>query len=216
MSVTVHFINKSGERVRLYESGGILKILEPGKRFNRDPAEGTLRTTVVMDTQMKFPPPGAKPYWIDKVEWLWEECPESSMYAPYRTIVFLDGNEVKLKKRPGWKPPELKWPVVTFLFKSRKMKILRERLDREAGEARVFHNGIPIRITVHPLSRYAPFKNWIFEEVLAQKDKNPYGGALMQEFEMIGRGEGKRSATELEKIAELKVKDEERRKLGLF
>jgi hypothetical protein len=49
-----------------------------------------------------------------------------------------------------------------------------------------------------------------------QKDKNPFGGAMVEEFEMIERGEDKRSATELEKIAELKAKDEERQKLGLF
>jgi hypothetical protein len=213
--VKVKFVNKSGERVTLYQGGSILRILEPGKRWNRDPAEGTLRTTVVMDENMKFPPPRPGPKWIDEMEWVWEECPEGEIYAPFRTITFLDNNVVKLKRRPFWKLPEMKWPVVTFLFKSRKLQIYNLCLDR-SGFSATFYNGIPVRITVHPLSRYAPFKKWIFDEAEVLKDKNPFGGGMEKTYETTERGEDKRPAAELEKIEQLKKKDEERRKLGLF
>jgi hypothetical protein len=215
--VKVKFVNKSGERVTLYQGGGILRILEPGNRWNRDPSEGTLRTTVVMDENMKFPPPRPGPRWIKETEWVWEECPEGSMYAPFRTITFLDGNEVKLKRRPRWKAPEMKWPCVLFLFKSRKLKIHKLHLDRDVSSfPATFYNGIPVRISVHPLSKYAPFKKWIFDEAPAQKDGNPPFKNMKEVYEMTERGEQKRTPAELEKIAELKAKDEERRKLGLF
>jgi len=215
--VKVKFVNKSGERVTLYQGGSILRVLEPGQRWNRDPSEGTLRTTAVMDENMKFPVLRQRPYWIEKTEWIWEECPKGEIYAPYRTITFLDGNQVKLKKRPKWKEPQMRWPVVTFLFLSHKMKLIKLHLDRGfSSEPTTFYNGLPHRMSVDPLSKYAPYKNWIFDEAPVQKDKNPFGGAMVEEFEMIERGEDKRSATELEKIAELKAKDEERQKLGLF
>jgi len=79
-----------------------------------------------------------------------------------------------------------------------------------------FYNGIPQRISVHPLSRYAPFKRWIFDEALVLKDGNPPFKNMKEVYEMTERGEQKRTPAELEKIAELKAKDEERRKLGLF
>ena len=215
----VRFVNRSAERIFLYQQGGsILRILEPGKRWNRDPSEGTLRTTVVMDEHMKFPPLRPGPKWIDETEWVWEECPEGSMYAPFRTITFLDGNEVKLKRRPRWKAPEMKWPCVLFLFKSRKLKIHKLHLDRDvSSEPATFYNGIPQRITVHPLSKYAPFKRWIFDEAEVLKDGNPpYGGAMVKTYELVECGEDERPGTELEKIAELKKEAEERRKLGLI
>ena len=215
--LNVKFVNKSGERVMLYEGSGLLKILEPGKRWDKDPSEGVLDTVVVMDERMKFPPSGVRPKWIAQTEWTWNECPEHSIFAPFRTIVFLDGNQVKLKKRPKWKEPQMRWPVVTFLFLSHKMKLIKLHLDRGfSSEPTTFYNGLPHRMSVDPLSKYAPYKNWIFDEAPVQKDKNPFGGAMVEEFEMIERGEDKRSATELEKIAELKKKDEERRKAGQF
>ena len=215
--VKVKFVNKSGERVTLYQRGSILRVLEAGQRWNRDPSEGTLGTTVVMDEHMKFPPPRPRPHWIDKTEWVWEECPEDSIYAPFRTVVFLDGNEVKLKRRPKWKPPELKWPVVTFLFKSHKMKAHTERLDCDPwSRASSFYNGIPVRISVHPLSKYAGFKNWFFDEEVVMTDGNPPYQLMVKNYKVTEHGEDKRPATELEKIEELRAKDEERRKLGLI
>ena len=210
--VKVKFVNKSGERVTLYQGGGILRILEPGNRWNRDPSEGTLRTTVVMDENMKFPPPRPGPRWIKETEWVWEECPEGSMYAPFRTITFLDGNEVKLKRRPRWKAPEMKWPVVTFLFKSHKMKMIKERLDRDmSSEASVFYNGIPVRKTVHPLSKYAPFKKWIFDEVMVLKDSNPPYKQMIEAYETTERGEDSRSGDELAKIEQITATDRNER-----
>ena len=215
--VKVKFVNKSGERVFLYQRGSILRVLEAGQRWNRDPSEGTLSTTVVMDEHMKLPLPRPQPYWIDKTEWIWEECPEDSIYAPFRTIVFEDDNIVKLKRRPRWKAPEMKWPTVEFLFKSHKMKVLKERLDKDISSfPTTFYNGIPQRISVHPLSRYAPFKRWIFDEAPAQKDKNPFGGGMEKTYETTERGEDKRPAAELEKIEQLKKEAEERKKLGLL
>lgn len=215
--VKVKFVNRSGERVTLYQSGGILRILEAGKCWDRDPSEGTLRTTVVMDENMKFPAPRAQPKFIDKVEWIYEECPEGEIYAPFRTITFLDGNEVKLKKRPRWKAPEMEWPTVTFLFKSHKMKLIKLHLDESMTTfPATFYNGIPCRITVNPLSKYASFKRWIFDEELVTKDSNPPFKQMTEAYEMTERGEDKRPRHELEKIEALKTKDEERRKLGLF
>ena len=46
--VKVKFVNKSGERVFLYQQGGgILRVLESGQKWNRDPKEGTLGTVMV-------------------------------------------------------------------------------------------------------------------------------------------------------------------------
>lgn len=217
MSVKVRFVNKSGEEVILYrQNGNILGTLGAGKRWNRDPKEGTLETVVVGEGQ-NFPPPRARPRWIEKTEWMWEECPEDSIYAPYRTIIFEDGNVVKLKKRPFWKLPEMKWPVVTFLFNSHRMKMHKERLDHyQAADAIVFHNGIPVRLTVDPLSKYAAYRKWIFSEVMELKDANPPYKTMVEYYEITQHGEEKRSADELQRIAELKKKDEERRKLGMF
>ncbi|MCK4820704.1 hypothetical protein KA005_33370, partial [bacterium] len=94
MTVKVQFVNQSSEKITLYrQDGSVLKVLEAGKRWNRDPKEGTL-STVVVGGEQKFPPPRPQPHWIDKIEWVWEECPEGEIYAPYRTITFLDGNQV--------------------------------------------------------------------------------------------------------------------------
>jgi hypothetical protein len=111
----------------------------------------------------------------------------------------------------------MKWPIVTFLFKSHRMKMHKERLDSDMlSEASVFYNGIPVRLTVDPLSKYAPFKNWFFDETMVTKDANAPYKTMAESYEITQHCEGKRPAAELEKIAELKVKDEERRKLGLF
>lgn len=216
MSLSVKFVNKSGEQVTLYQGRSILKVLEAGKRWDRDPKLGTLSTPVVTGEQ-KFPPPRPGPKWIDKVEWTYEECPEESIYAPYRTIVFLDGNEVQLKKRPHWKEPEMKWPVVLFLFKSHKIKIYQPHLEGDViSGARTFYNGLPVRITVSPLSRYAPFRKWIFDEVMVlKKEAYPPFKQVIEAYEATEHGEDKRPANELAKIAELKAKDEERKKLKL-
>ncbi|MCK4819846.1 hypothetical protein KA005_29040 [bacterium] len=211
----VKFVNKSGGRITLYEGSGILKILEPGKRWNRPPEEGTLDTRVVMDTDMKFPPPREKPYWIDKVEWVWDECPEGSIYAPYRTITFLDGNQVKLKRRPRWTAPEMDWPCVEFLFKSHTMKMQTMHLGLSTM-ATTLYNGIPMRITVDPLSKYAEWKKWIFDEELILKDVDPPFKNMKEVYEATEHGEDKRGTAELEKIAELVKKNEERIKLGMF
>ena len=123
----------------------------------------------------------------------------------------------KIRKRPRWKPPEMEWPIVSFLFKSHKMKAHAERLDRDGfGSAAVFHNGIPVRITVSPLSRYAPFKKWIFDEELVMKDSNPPFKIMVKAYESTEYGADKRPVDELQRIAELRAKDEERKKLGLF
>jgi len=215
MTVKVKFVNKSGEEVTLYQGGSILRTLGAGKRWNRDPSEGTLDTVVVGEGQ-KFPPPRPRPFWIAETEWLWEECPESEIYAPFRTVTFLDGNQVKLKRRPRWREPEMKWPCVSFLFKSHKMKVLKERLDRDiSSEPATFYNGIPCRRTVNPLSKYAPYKRWIFDEVMELRDSNPPKKEMVEAYESTERGEDKRPAAELEKIEQLKKEAEERRKLDL-
>lgn len=216
--VKVKFVNKSGEVVTIYRSdGSSLGVLGAGKSWNRDPKEGTLRTVHVDSVHgQKFPAPREKPYWIDKTEWVWEECPEDSMYAPFQTVIFEDGNVVKLERRPNWTAPEMAWPVVTFLLRSHKMKKHAERLDRDLfGDARVFHNSIPVRISVHALSKYAPYRKWIFEEVMELKDANPPRNQMAEYFEIIQRGEDKRPAAELEKIEQLKKEAEERKKLAM-
>ena len=215
--VKVRFVNQSAEKVVLHQQGGsIIKVLEEGKRWDRDPKEGTLGTVVVAGDHQKFPAPRPQPKFIDKVEWIYEECPEDSIYAPFRTIIFADNNVVKLRKRPHWKAPQMEWPCVLFLFKSHNIKMHKERLDRDGfGSAAVFHNGIPVRLTVHALSKYAPYRKWIFDEAMVLKDANPPYKTMVESYEIVQRGEDKRPATELARIAELKAKDEERRKLGL-
>jgi len=215
--VKVKFVNRSAEEVILYQqNGSILGTLGAGKCWNRDPKEGTLETVVVAGDHQKFPAPRPQPKFIDKVEWIYEECPEDSIYAPFRTIIFVGGNIVKLRQRPHWKPPEMEWPVVTFLFKSHRMKTHKERLDRDGfGSAAVFYNGIPCRLTVNALSKYAPYQKWIFSEVMELRDANPPFKQMIEAYEITEHGEDKRPGTELEKIAELKAKDEERRKLSL-
>jgi hypothetical protein len=216
--VSVKFVNKSGEEVTLHhQDGSVLNVLESGKRWNRDPKEGTLSTVAVDSCHgQKFPPPRAKPHWIEETEWI-GEVPDDSIYAPYRTITFLDGNEVKLKRRPFWKEPDMAWPVVTFLFNSHRMKVHKERLDHyQAADASVFYNGIPCRLTVDPLSKYAPFKNWIFSEVMELKELDPLTKQVIETYEITQHGEGKRPAGELEKIEKLKAEAEERKKLGRF
>ena len=217
MSVKVKFVNKSGEEVTLYQqNGSVLRTLEAGKRWNIDPSEGTLGTVVVAGDKQKFPPPRPHPRWIDEVEWTYEECPEDSIYAPFRTIIFLDNNVVKLKRRPKWKEPDMEWPVVTFLFESHKMKMHKEHLDKDvSSDLATFYNGIPVRRTVSPISKYAVYRRWIFDEVMVLKDANPPFKQMVEAYEITQRGEDKRPATELEKIEELKAKDEEHRKLGL-
>lgn len=218
MTVKVRFVNESGEKVTLYrQDGSVLKVLEEGKRWNRDPKLGTLSTVSVDEAHgQKFPPPRPGPKWIDKTEWTWNECPDDSIYAPFRTITFLDNNVVKLKRRPFWKAPQMEWPCVLFLFKSHKMKMIRERLDKDISSfPETFYNGIPVRLTVSPISKYAPYRKWIFDEVMELKDANPPYKTMVETYEMTEHGEDERPAAELEKIAELKAKDEERKKLGL-
>jgi len=208
MSQIVKFVNKSGERVSLYrEDGSIFKIIE-NIGWDRDPKFGSLRTGVISQHENP-PPPQADPMWINEVEWVWEDCPDSHPYAPYKTIIFLAGNRFKLKRRLFWKLPEMNWPVVSFLFESNKMKFIRERLERDFSSVASFlQNGIPIRKTVSSLSKYAEYRKWVF---LEQPIKNPspkqIGGT-----EIIQFGESLRSKNELDQIAELRAKEEERKK----
>lgn len=216
--VKVKFVNKSGEEVTLYrQDGSVLNVLKEGQCWNRDPKEGTLSTVAVDSCHgQKFPPPRARPHWIKETEWI-GEVPDDSIYAPYRTVIFADGNIVKLRKRPHWKEPEMAWPCVLFLFKSHRMKVHKERLDHyQAADASVFYNGIPVRLTVDPLSKYAPFKNWFFSETMKLKELDPLTKQMIETYEITQHGEDKRPANELQKIAELEKKDEERRKLGLI
>jgi len=209
--VLVKFINKSGERVHLYnEDGSILRVMENAKRFDRDPKSGTLRTSVI--SQHETPPlPQPDPKWIDEVEWE-GEVSDSSPYANYKTIIFLAGNRVKLKKRLFEKVQELKWPVVTFLFKSPKMKMIRERLDRDSSVlASIFLNGIPVRKSVSPSSKYADYRHWYFVEQPVKK-KLP---KQMEATEIIQYGEGFRNSTELKKLAKMRFEEEEREKVKL-
>lgn len=215
--VSVRFVNKSSEKVTLYrQDGSVLQVLKESQCWNRDPKDGTLSTVAVDSCHgQKFPPLRPKPYWIKETEWI-GEMPDDSIYAPFRTITFLDNNVVKLKRRPHWKPPEMKWPIVTFLFKSHKMKMHKERLDHyQASDATAFYNGIPCRLTVDPLSKYAPFKNWIFSEVMVLKDVNPPYKTMAETYEIVQSGENQRPATELREIERLKAEAEERRKLSL-
>lgn len=204
--VEVKFVNRSAERVLIYqEDGSVLKILESGGCWDRNPNEGTLRTSVISQHETP-PPPQPKPVWISKTEWLWENCPITAPYAPFKTITFLDGNEVQLKKRLFWKFPEMKWPCVTFLFRSDKMKMIKERLDRDpSSEATIFYNGIPSRKSVNPLSKYASYKRWFFSE---ERIQNP-SYKQIETCELIQYGTNIRSINELEKIAELRIKNEE-------
>ena len=217
--VKVRFVNESSEKVTLYRTdGSVLRVLESGKRWNRDPKEGTLDTVHVDEVHgQKFPPRRARPYWIAQTEWTYEECHDSEIYAPYRTIIFEDGNVVKLKRRPFWKPPQMAWPIVTFLFNSHRMKMHKQRLDHhQAADASVFHNGIPVRLTTDPLSKYAPYRKWFFSETMVLKDVNPPYRTMAETYEITEHGESKRPAAELEKIEQLKKKAEERKKLSLF
>lgn len=209
--VPVRFINKSGERVILYQKdGSILKFLENGKRFDRDPNEGTLRTSVISQHE-KPPPPQAQPRWIDEIEWT-TEVSENSVYAPFKTIIFEDGNKVRLKKRYFWTYPKMDWPVVVFTFKSPKMKMIRERLDGDSSVlASIFLNGIPVRKSVSPSSKYSEYRNWYFVEQPVKKT----APKQMECTEIIQYGEGIRNGTELNKLAKLKAEEEEREKIKL-
>ena len=204
--VKVRFVNESGEEVTLYQqNGSILGTLGAGKCWNRDPKKGTLSTVAVDSCHgQKFPPRRAGPRWIEKTEWTWEECPDDSIYAPYRSITFQDNNVVRLKRRPFWKLPDMKWPTVTFLFKSHKMKMQKEHLDKDmSSEPAVFYNGIPCRRTVNPLSKYAPYKKWIFDEVMVLRDSNPPKKEMIEAYENAEYGEDRRSGDELAKIEQI-------------
>lgn len=186
-----------------------LKILEAGKCWDRDPAEGTLRTGIISQHESP-PPPQPDPVWIDEVEWIYENCPDSSVYAAFKKITFMDGNRVRLKKRLFSKVQELRWPVVTFLFKSPKMKLIRERLDRDSSVlASIFLNGIPVRKSVDVLSKYAKFRRWYFSD---EERKGSTPSKQISCSEIVQYGESIRTRTELKKIDDLKAKDEERKK----
>lgn len=197
--VPVRFVNKSGERIILYqEDGSVLKILENGRCWDRPPSEGTLRTSVISQHEAP-PPPQPDPVWIDETEWKTEVF-ETSVYAPFKTITFLDGNEVRLKKRLFWKLPEMDWPVVQFIFRSTRMKLLKERLEGEiGGETSIFLNGIPVRKTVDVTSKYAEWKRWVISD--DNEDK-----------ELRQSGESYRSSSELARITDFRLKEEERKK----
>lgn len=210
--VTVKFVNRSAERVLIYqEDGSVLKIMESAKCFDRDPAGGELRTVVLHQNEEPVPPQ-SKPKWIKETEWVYEECSEHSNYAPFKMIIFEAGNEVKLKRRHFWKFPEMDWPVVTFLFESNRMKLIKDRLEGEySGEASIFLNGIPVRKTVSPLSKYAQYQKWFFCEQ-PMKNANP---KQIGNREIIQFGESLRSKNELEKIEVLRAKAKEREKAKL-
>lgn len=209
--VEVKFVNKSAEQIQLYnEDGSILKVLENAKCWNRDPKGGTLRTTIIHETESP-PPPQEDPKWIDRVVWE-TEVADSSPYANFKTITFLDGNKIHLKKRFFWKFMELDFPVTTFLFKSNKLKIFRERLDRDLSVlASIFLNGIPVRKTVAASSKYSEYRNWYFLERLVPKDSPKQ----MESTEIIEWGEGIRNSTELKKLAKMRWEEREREKIKL-
>jgi len=141
-----------------------------------------------------------------EVEWLYESCSELSPYAPYKKIIFMDGNVVRLKKRLFWKLPELPFPYVTFLFKSGKMKLIRERLDYDSSVlASVFLNGIPVRKTVQLKSKYARFKRWNF---IDRPMQNAIPSKQIRSTELIQFGEDERSPKEVFRIDELRVEEE--------
>lgn len=190
---TVWFVNRSGERVTLYKGNGLLKNLEPAQRWDRDPDEGTMRTVVLHEKQT---PPALvpEPKWIKETEWIYETCPEESIFAPFTKVIFLPENKVELMKRSFWRAPKLDWPVVSFLFKSPKMKIFKIFLDGSLGGTAIsFYNGIPMRITVNPLSKYAEWNRWNIE------DEREWGA-------------GRRGESELHKIADIRFESEERLK----
>jgi hypothetical protein len=209
MNLAVHFINKTGARVRIYQPGGILHILEPALRWDK---VDNLNTVVVMDDKMKFPPRQPDPKWIKQTEWVWEEADVYSIYAPFRTVIFLPGNKVKLRRRPHWQEPEMAWPVVTFLFKSQSMELQTMQLGLSTMAVSL-PNKIPMRISVDPLSKNAPYENYFFDEQLVLKDADPPFKNMKEVYESTEYGGRKRPADELQKIAELKEKDEERRLL---
>lgn len=190
---TVWFTNKSGDRIILYEGNGLLKVLEPAQRWDRDPDEGTIRTVVLHENQT---PPAIipAPKWIKETNWIYENCPEESIYAPFTKVIFLPENGIELMKRSFWRPPTMDWPVVSFLFKSPKMKLQKIFLDKSLGGSAVsFYNGIPMRVTVNPLSKYAEWNRWNFT------DEKEWG-------------EKKRGGSELHKLSDIRVAEEERLK----
>ena len=88
----------------------------------------------------------------------------------------------------------MSWPVVSFLFTSPKMKLQKIFLDKSLGGSAVsFYNGIPMRVTVNPLSKYAQWNKW----------------NLNDEREW---GEKRRGRSELHKISDIRVEEEERLK----
>jgi hypothetical protein len=210
--VDVKFVNRSAERVLIYqEDGSVLKILESGRCWDRNPNEGTLRTSVISQHETP-PPPQPKPVWISKTEWLWKGCPDNSVYAPFKTITFLDGNKVQLKKRLFWKFQELDFPVTVFLFTSKKMKMIRERLDRDSSVlASIFLNGIPVRKSVSCSSKYSKYRYWYFVEQPVKKTSPKQ----MEATEIIQYGERIRNSTELKKLERMRLEEEEREKFKL-
>lgn len=208
MAQVVKFCNKSGERISLYrEDGSIFKIIE-NVGWDRPPSEGTLRTGIISQHERPVADQ-AEPLFIDRVEWVWEDCPDTHPYAPFKKITFLNGNKVLLKRRHFWKLPEMDFPVVSFLFESDKMKFIRDRLEFDfLSEASIFLNGIPVQRSVSPLSKYAQYRNWYFcEQPMKQVNPKQIGNREIVQF-----GERLRGRKELEQIEVLKTEAEEREK----
>lgn len=211
MSQIVKFCNTSGERISLYrEDGSIFKIIE-NVGWNRDPAGGTLRTGII--SQHENPVPDQEEaYWIDEVDFVWNDCPNTHPYAPFKKITFLKGNQIKLTRRNFWRLPEMDWPVVTFLFESPKIKFMKDRLEPTfSSEPIIFLVHIPTRVSVDPLSKYAKYRNWFFCEQPMKKVSPKQIGTT----EIVQFGERLRGRKELEKIEELRAEAEEREKAKL-
>lgn len=211
MAQVVKFCNKSEERVSLYrEDGSIFKIIE-NVGWDRDPNSGTLRTGII--SQHENPVPDQEEaYWIDEVDFVWNDCPDSHPYAPYKKITFISGNRVVLKRRHFWKLPEMDFPVVSFLFESDRLKLMKDRLEGDfAVEATIFLNGIPVRKTVSANSKYAQYRNWFFcEQPMKQANPKQIGNR-----EIIQFGERLRGRKELDQLKLLKAEAGERAKFKL-
>ena len=92
------------------------------------------------------------------------------------------------------------------------MKLIRERLDRDSSVlASIFLNGIPVRKSVSPSSKYSQYRYWYFVEQPVKKT----APKQMECTEIIQYGEGIRNGTELNKLAKLKAEEEKREKIKL-
>jgi hypothetical protein len=92
------------------------------------------------------------------------------------------------------------------------MKVHKERLDKDiSSDAAVFYNGIPCRRTVNPFSKYAPYRKWIFDEVMVLRDSNPPKKEMIEAYENAEYGEDRRPGDELAQIEQITATDRNER-----